>query len=176
MKQKILSISLLSLVLVLGSCAKIKELLSVKIDTDFTVNLPVAIPASLKSPEAAFISTNTFDPLSNEDLAAYKESINGFDLTGITGTVSNLSAEVTLTDVKLLVSTETQSTEWNYPSLLLANGTVVTFEDVASQWTKINSMLDEQKVVTVTLTGNSTQTGVTFDLAVKFAAKVTAGI
>jgi hypothetical protein len=173
MKKRTLVFSLLSLALILSSCQKIKDLTAIKIDADFTVNLPVTIPVPLlKSTASAFLSTNTFDPLNDEDLALYKDKIKGFELTGITGTVSELSADVTLTDCKLLVSTVSNSTEWNFKNLPLTNGTVITFDNTGSQWTKINEILGEQKEVTVTLSGTSSQSNVTFNLLVKLTTKV----
>jgi hypothetical protein len=164
---------LVALILLLGSCQKIKDILTVKVDADFSVNLPVTISSPLlKSTTGAFLSTNTFDPLSNEDIALYKDKIKGFEITGITGTVSDLSAEVTLTNVRLLIATTTNSAEWNFATITITNGTVITFDDTASQWAKINEILDEQKEVTVTFSGTSSQKNVTFNLLVKFTTKV----
>ncbi|MCX6226441.1 MAG: hypothetical protein NTV01_17110 [Bacteroidia bacterium] len=177
MKKRTIALSLLFTVLILSSCKKINDALTVKINTDFTVNLPVTSSSPvLKSPTAAFLSTATLDPLSNEDLAEYKDRINGFEVTGMTGTISNLSANVTLTDVKLKVSTPSKSTEWNFANLPLTNGSAVTFDNSASQWTKINEILGEQKEVTVTFSGNASQTNVTFNLQVTFTTVVTAKV
>ena len=118
MKKRIIAVSLLSVVLILSSCQKIKDLLTVKVKTDFTVNLPVTISSPLlKSTEAAFLSTNTLDPLSNADLASYKDKISGYAITGLSGTISELSADVTLTDAKLKVNTDSNSTEWNFTNV-----------------------------------------------------------
>jgi hypothetical protein len=177
MKKRFFAISLLSLVLILSSCQKIKDIFIVKVKTDFSVTLPVTISSSpLKSTTGTFLSTGTFDPLSNADLATYKDKIKGFDITGLTGTVTDLSAEVTLTDARLLVATDSNSTEWNNTNLTLTNGTVITFDNTSDQWAKINEILNEQKLITVTFSGNSTQTGVTFNLQVKFVAEVSAKV
>ena len=173
MKKRIIAVSLLSVVLILSSCQKIKDLLTVKVKTDFTVNLPVTISSPLfKSTEAAFLSTNTLDPLSNADLASYKDKISGYAITGLSGTISELSADVTLTDAKLKVNTDSNSTEWNFTNLHLTNGTVVTFDNTGGQWAKINEILGEQKIVTVIFSGNASQTNVTFNLLVTFSAEV----
>ncbi|MFA6127951.1 MAG: hypothetical protein WC699_11640 [Bacteroidales bacterium] len=177
MKKRILSISLLSFVLILSSCQKIKDLLTVKVDTDFTVNLPVTIGTSpLKSTLGTFNSTETFDPLSNADLATYKENIKGFDLNSMTGTVSELSEEVTLTDATLVVSTSLNSTQWHFTNLQITNGTVIQFDDAAGQWTKVNDILEEQTEITVNLSGTANKTNVTFTLAVTLGVQVSAKI
>jgi len=177
MKKRTIAVSLLSLVLILGSCQKIKDIFTVKVDADFTVNLPVTISSSLlKSTMGTFLSTNTLDPLNDEDLALYKDKIKGFELTGMTGTISELSADVTLTDARLLVATASNSTEWNFTNLAITNGTVVTFDNNAGQWAKIDEILGEQKEITVTFSGNSSQTNITFNLVVKFTTVVSAKI
>lgn len=177
MKKRTFAVSLLSLVLILSSCQKVKDALTVKVDAKFTVNLPVTTsPSPLKSTMEAFSSTNTFDPLNDEQLAAYKNRINGFDLTNMTGTISQLSADVTLNNAKLKVFTASNSTEWNFTNLHLTNGTVINFDNTAGQWAKINTILGEQKVITVTFSGDASQTNVTFTLEVLFGTKVTAKI
>jgi hypothetical protein len=177
MKKRIISLRFLSLVLILSSCQKIKDLLTVKVDTKFTVNVPVTIGASpLKSTMGTFNSTKTFDPLSNEDLAVYKEKIKGFDLTSMTGTVTLLSEDVTLTDATLVVSTAQNSAQWHFTNLQITNGTVIQFDDPSGQWTKINDILMEQKEITVVLSGTANKTNVTFTLVVDFGVKVSAGI
>lgn len=177
MKKRTIAVSFLSLVLILSSCQKIKDVLTVKVDAKFTVNLPVTTsPSPLKSTMEAFSSTDTFDPLNDEQLAKYKDRIKGFDLTDMTGTISELSADVTLNNAKLLVSTASNSTEWNFTNLLLTNGTIITFDNTAGQWDKINDILGEQKVITVTFSGDASQTNVTFTLEVQFGTKVSAKI
>jgi hypothetical protein len=172
MKQRTFAFSILSLALILSSCDKIKDLLSVKVNANFTVDLPVTIQEPLlKSTTATFLTTETFDPLSNEDLALYQDKIKGFEVTGIKGTISSISADVTLTNCKLLVTTATNSTEWNFTNLPLTNGTVITFDNTGSQWDKINEILGEQTEVTVTLSGDTSQTPVTFTLTVEFSTK-----
>jgi hypothetical protein len=172
MKKRIIAVSLLSLVLILSSCQKIKDLITKKVDAVFVVTLPVAITAPLlKSTSSAFLSTNTLDPLDDDDLASYKDKIKGFEVTGIEGIVSELSTDVTLTDVKLQVKTSANSAEWNFANLPLSNGTLITFDNTGGQFAKINAILDEQTIITVTLSGNSTQTGVTFNFLVKFTTE-----
>lgn len=177
MKKRTIAVSLLSLVLILSSCQKIKDILTTKIDADFSLSLPVEISSSpLKSTAGTFLSTSTLDPLSDEDLAQYKDKIKSFELTGLTGTISELSADVTLTNTRLLVNTDSNSAEWNFTNLPLTNGTVITFDNTTSQWAKINEILDEQKVITITFSGTSSQTGVTFNLEVEFVTVVSARI
>lgn len=177
MKKRILSVSLLAFVVLFGSCTKIKEVLTVKVDADFSVNLPVTIPELLlKSTTGAFTSTETLDPLSDEDLALYKDKIKGFEVTGMTGTISDLSADVTLTTATLLVNTAANSTQWTFTNLSLTNGSVIAFDNTSDQWTEINKILDEQTEITVTFSGNSSQNNVTFNLEVDFETKVSAKI
>jgi hypothetical protein len=94
----------------------------------------------------------------------------------MTGTLSELSTDVTLANATLLVATDSNSAEWNFTNLVLTNGTVITFDDTTSQWARINDILDEQKTITVTFSGTSNQTNVTFTLTVNLATKVTARI
>lgn len=177
MKKRTIAISFLSLVLILSSCQKIKDVFTVKVDADFSVALPVVIQEPLlKSTTVAFLATETMDPLSDDALADYKEKIKGFELTGMTGTINPISADVTLTNATLKISTATNSAEWNFTDLQLTNGTIVTFSNDDDQFTKVDAILNEQIPVTVTFSGNASQTNVTFTLTVKFITVVTAKI
>jgi len=174
MKKRTFALGLMVLTIALGGCQKIKDAFTVKLDADFTVTLPVTTTAPiLKSSTAEFLSTSTLDPLDDEDLALYKEKIKGFEVTGITGRISELSSDVNLTNVKLLVNTELNTTEWTFANLPISNGTVVIFDNTGGQWTKIDKILMEQKPVTVTLSGNADQPDVTFNIEVKFQTVVT---
>lgn len=177
MKKRLLSISILSIVLILSSCQKIKDVFTVKVDTSFSVNLPVNTGTSpLKSTDGVFSSTQTFDPLSNEDLATYKDKIKGFLVTDMFGTVTQLSEPVTLSDVTLEVSTGSVSTSWHMTNLELVEGTVVQFDNLSDQWTKLDEIMGAQTVITVVLSGTSNKSNVTFTFVVKFDTQVSAKI
>jgi len=177
MKKRTTLVGLLLLVLVLSSCDKISDLLAVKVDASFVVDMPVTIAEPLlKSTEAAFSTTEKFNPLDDEDLADYKEKIKGYELTGMTGTIRDLSASVTLANATLEVSTAANSATWTFTNLTLTNGTVVTFDNTTSQWAKINAIMDEQKEITVVFSGNSSQTNVTFTLELTFDTEVSTKI
>ncbi len=170
MNKRILTLSVVSLILILSSCQKIKDLLAVKVDANFSVDLPINIqsPELKSSAMGTFSSTNTFNPLSNADLADYKSKIQGFSLTSLDGTVSDLSANVTLTNAVLKISTATNSTQWTFTNLSLTNGTTVTFDNANGQFAKINTILEEQTSITVEFSGTADKKDVTFKLTVLF--------
>lgn len=173
MRNKTFTIGILALALVFGGCKKINEIFTKKVNTDFTVTLAVAIgSAPTNSGHPTFFSTNTLNPLDNEDIAPYLENINNIDVTGITGRVSELTADVNLSNVTLVVNTAVNSTQWTFANLPLTNGMVIPFDNTGGQWTKINQILNEQGPLMVTLTGTADKENVTFNIEVKFQSEV----
>jgi hypothetical protein len=165
------SIVLLTVLMIPGGCKKITEVLTTRIDAVLSISLPVTITASSTEPAGTFLATGTFDPLADEELAMY-EDIREFELTGLTGTASELIANAALKEVKLTVSAASLSAQWNFANLPFTNGIVITFDNTGSQWAIVNEMLNARTPVTVTFSGKSTQTGVSFNFLVKFKTVV----
>ncbi len=127
MKTKISFVLALVLILTAGSCQKIKDALTVKVDTEFKVDLPVVIGGDLLKSMGLypFSASETLDLASNETVQDYKNRIKGYDVTGVTGTISGLpaSTSITLATAKLTISSPGFTTqEWNFTNLAIANG------------------------------------------------------
>jgi len=165
------------LLLTAGSCNKIKDALTVKVDTEISVNLPITVGEPvLKTTLYPFSATETLDPEENETVQLYRERIRGYELTGVQGTVSGLNTEFILSGAVLSVTTPTQSAAWSIDNLNVTNGTVLTFDNADGQWTTINEMLDSGEILTITFSGNSDKPAVVYTLILLFKLTVTAGI
>jgi hypothetical protein len=177
MKSRIFFTLALILMITATSCQKIKDALTIKVDTEFQVTLPVTVGGELlKTAFYQFSSSETLDPAENETIQQYKDRIKGYELTGVTGTVSDLITTFTLADATLSVSTPSLSTEWSITDQVIENGTELTFSNDNGQWTTINSMLDSGEIITVTFSGHTDKPGIVYTLILLFKAQVEAGI
>ena len=173
MKKRIAFALALILMIAFTGCEKIKDTLTIKQNVEFTVNLPVTVGGEpLKTDFYPFSSTETLDPDENENIQQYKERIKSYELTGMTGTVSNLSTSLTMSDARLEVKTDNLSTEWTFTDLEISSGTQVTFGNDNSEWTQVNQMLESGDTITITFSGHTDQPGVVYTLILLFKADV----
>jgi len=181
MKTRISFALALILILTAGSCQKIKDALTIKVDTEFTVDLPVVIGGEpLKSIGLyPYSATETLDLESNETVQNYKDRIKGYEVTGVSGTISGLASDfsLTLATAKLTISSPDFTTqEWSFTNLVITNGTAITFDNEGDKWGTVNSMLYEGNEITITFSGTSNVPSVNFLLQLLIEVAVEAGI
>ena len=176
MKKTLFLLLIPAIIFSLGSCQKIKDSLTVDVPVEFDVELEVTTGSDLKSNPGEFNASETFDPAGSDELENYLEKIQGYTLTGMQGTVANLTEELTLINALLTVSTETQSVQWSFSNLIINNGSLVSLPNDSGQWTTISEMLIDMKIITVTFSGVADKPAVVWSLICHFEALVKAGI
>lgn len=181
MKTRISFALALILILTTGSCQKIKDALTMKVDAEITVDLPVTIGGEpLKSVGLyPFTTSETLDLESNETVQQYKDRIRGYEVTGVTGTISGLATDfsLTLATATLSISSPGFTTqEWSFTNLVITNGTSVTFDNEGDKWGTVNEMLFEGNEITVTFSGSSNVPSVNYTLRLLIEVAIEAGI
>ena len=171
----------LILILTAGSCQKIKDALTIKVDTEFTVDLPVVIGGEpLKSMGLyPFSVSETLDLENNETIQTYKDRIKGYELTGVTGTISGLASgfSLTLATARLTISSPGFTTqEWTFTNLVITNGTSITFDNEGDKWGTVDDMLFEGNEITLTFSGSSNVPSLNYTLRLLIEVAVEAGI
>ncbi|MBT3244425.1 MAG: hypothetical protein HN352_14845 [Bacteroidetes bacterium] len=169
----------LGVILLMGSvgCTDLGSLFSVKVETDFKIDVPVDVSAPLmKTGPFAFDATKVYDPLSNADLEEYKDQIGDIDLSAITGTIKDLSESTVLTETNLKVSGNGSEVSWDFDNVTLSNGTELSLPDEGTKYTTLSSILKSLEEVTVELSGNSSVNNVTYTLELKLSTTLTVGL
>ncbi len=178
MKTRNLLILLPVVALTLGSCAKIKEAMVVKQDVSFTISLPVTVNEPLKSTAAVINESKVFDPMEDATVASLAQKIQSFAMNSLTISVTAISdAPVTLNNANLAITASVDGEN------LVVNITMDgTYNDGDSKtigeddFAILESMLSALVPVTVTLTGNTDKSPVSFTLETILDTKVTVGI
>jgi hypothetical protein len=166
MKTRNLLILLPVLALTLGSCAKIKEALVVKQDVSFTISLPVTVNEPLKSTAAVINESKVFDPMEDATVASLAQKIQRFDMNSLTISVTAISdAPVTLNNANLAItaSVDGETLTVNIPM----DGTYNSgdYKTIGEEdFDILVSMLSALVPITVTLTGNTDKSPVSFTL------------
>ena len=167
---------LLSGLMLNTGCSKIKSLLDIKFDADYTVDLNVKIPApsSLKAVQSSFQGSATIDPTSNSDVSKYLNLIKSWKVTGLTGTFKNVSKEAVLQTGTISFSSDAGTATWNFTNVAIKNGGTFTMDNTNGQWGELDKILSAKKPFTVTFSGTTDKDDFTFTMSVKIQSTVTA--
>lgn len=174
-----------SVLLVAGltSCSQIRDLLTINVETEFNVTLPVSVDElSTKSTQSyPFSAETTFDPLTADELLDYTARISQIELTDIVATIQEVSEDFTLLNATLLISGEDADgnalqVEWTFTNVTITEGFVLTLTHAAGEFTTLSSILTGMGEVAVSFSGNSSVPGVTYEVLTQMFADVTVGL
>ncbi len=177
MKMKIFFAAvLLSGLLFTTGCQKIKSLLDVKFDANYTVDLNMTVPAagSIKSVQSAFEGSATIDPTTNSDVKKYLNLIKTWEVTGLTGTFKNVTKEAVLETCTLTFSSDAGTATWTKTNLPIKNGSSFTLDNSNGQWDELNKILSAKKKFTVTVSGKTDIDDFTFTMEIEVKSTITA--
>jgi len=158
-------------------CEKIKSLLDVKFDANYTVDMNVTIPpasGSVKDALSTFSGTATIDPTSNSDVAKYMNLIKAWNVTGLTGTFKNVSKEATLQNGILSFSSDAGTATWIFSNVAIQNDGTFTLDNTSGQWTELDKILSAKKSFTVTFSGTTDKDDFSFTMEIQITSQVTA--
>ncbi len=167
---------LLSGLLFSTGCQKIKSLLDVKFDANYTVDLNMKVPAagSIEGVQSAFESSATVDPTSNDDVKKYLNLIKSWHVTGLTGTFKKVSKEAVLQNGTLTFSSEAGTATWTFTNVPIKNGSSLTLDNAKGQWDALDKILGAKKKFTVTVSGKTDIDDFTFTMEIKVNSTITA--
>lgn len=156
----------------LSGCNKAKELLDVKFNTEFSVDLPVNVSGG-RSIDGSFFVEETIDPLADEEVEKYIDNIKSFEITEIKGIFHQVDPDFDLSGGLVKVSSDSKEASWSLPVQEITNGSVVTLDDQNGQWQTTNDILGEKQPFTVHFSG-TTSGEEDFVLQVIIKTKITA--
>ncbi len=170
------SVFLTVVILVTTSC-NLGDALSVKVDADFDIDLPVEVTGQeMKTGPFSFSSTKTIDLSKEPALVDYLDNVKSITLKELSTTISGLSKDVTLLQATLTITGGTHTASWSVSNKALKNGETLTGGNDNGQYDAISSMLTALGSVTVTFTGTSDVNNVVFTLKNALKTQIAAGL
>ncbi len=177
MKMKILFATiLLSGLLFSTGCEKIKSLLDVKFDANYTVDINMNVPASglEKTAQSSFEGSASIDPTTNSDVSKYLNLIKSWHVTGLTGTFKNVTKEAVLQSGTITFSSSAGSATWTFNNVPIKNGGTFTMDNTNGQWGEMDKILSAKKKFTVTVNGKTDIDDFSFTMSVEVKSTITA--
>ncbi len=178
MKMKMLFATiLLSGLMFSTGCEKVKSLLDVKFDANYTVNLNTTVPpasGTIKSIQSSFEGSATIDPTSNPDVSKYLNLIKSWTVNSITGTFNNVTKEAVLQTGVLTFSSDAGIATWTFTNVQIKNGGTVTIDNTNGQLDKLSTILSSKKPFTVNLAGTTDKDDFSFTLSLEINSTVVA--
>ena len=168
----------IAIVFILSGCESLSNLLVVKVDTDFVVDLPVDISAPLTKTDGPypFDVTETFKPTDEPDLADYVESITAIDLSTMTATIITVTEPFKLLTGTVSVSGNGESVSWSFTDESIDDGTTLSLANDAGQFDTISSMLSASGELAVSFSGTSNLFAIQFVMQTVLQTVVSADI
>ncbi len=157
-------------------CEKIKSLLDVTFNADYTVDIPVTVPASgsIEAVQGSFNGSATINPTDNSDVSKYLNLIKSWHVTKLTGTFKNVSKEAVLKSGTITFSSTADSASWTFTNVAIKNGGTFTLDNTDGQWTEFDKILSAKKPFTVAFSGTTDEDDFTFTLSVEILSTITA--
>ncbi len=178
MKMKMLFATILLSGLMLNTgCQKVKSLLDVKFNANYTVNLNMTVPpasGSVKNALSAFSGSASIDPTSNSEVSKYLHLIKSWTVNSITGTFNNVTKEAVLQNGTLTFSNDAGTATWTFTNVQIKNGGTVTIDNKNGQLDKLSTILSSKKPFTVKLAGTTNKDGFSFTLSLEINSTVIA--
>ena len=178
MKMKMLFATiLLSGLMFSTGCKKVKSLLDVQFDANYTVDLNMTIPpasGTTKSIQSAFQGSATINPTSNSEVAKYLNLIKTWHVTNLTGTFKNVTKEAVLQNGTITFSSDAGTATWNFTNVPIKNGGSFSLDNNNGQWTELDKILGAKKEFTVTVSGKTDIDDFSFTMSVKVESTITA--
>lgn len=162
----------------LSGCESVSNLFTVKVDTDFVVDIPVDIttPTLKMSGPYPFSVSKTFNPIEEPDIADYVDRIKEINLSSMTATVISTTAPFKLETGTLVVSGSVDSVTWTFTAQSIEDGSSLTLANDDGQFDTVSEILSETGDVTITFSGTSDIFGIGFVLQAILNSVVTAGL
>jgi hypothetical protein len=178
MKMKIFFATiLLSGILVNTGCQKVKSLLDVKFDANYTVNMDMTVPpasGTIKTVQSSFEGSASIDPTSNSEVQKYIHLIKSWHVTGLTGTFKNVTKEAVLESGTLTFSGDGHTATWTFKNVSIKNGGTFSMENTNGQWDELDQILSSKKKFNITIQGKTDIDDFSFRMSIEIKSTITA--
>ncbi len=178
MKMKMLFATILLSGLMFNTgCKKVKSLLDVTFDANYTVDMNMTIPpasGTIKSIQSSFEGNATVDPTSNSEVAKYLNLIKTWHIKNLTGTFKNVTKEAVLQNGTITFSSDAGTATWTFTNVSIKNGGSFSMDNNKGQWAELDKILSAKKEFTITVNGKTDIDDFSFTMSVKIESTITA--
>ena len=157
--------------LVFSGCNKVEEALDVTFDANYKTNLNVEVGPGRS---VTFYEKEEIDPASDPDVNKYWNKIKDFEVREITGTIIDISKNVTLETGTLSIYNNNRRAQWTFNNIPLTVGTSLTLDNAGGNWSTVSRILKDKQTFTVEVEGAVSDGDVKFTVLVTIKTKVTA--
>jgi hypothetical protein len=163
------------------SCDMIGELFGVDGETLLFGLMMISVDGSVKSTTGFdFYEVVVIDPLDDDDIEEYKESISQIEATNIVATVTSVNGENVIFEEGSSITVKgSEQVVWTLEEpWVLEVGDELTLEDVttSSAYKKVTEMLSDLEPLTIIAEGTCNQSGVSITLKVGIDVSYTASL
>ena len=168
--QNFLMIIILLASVLVTSCDKIEDAKEFEFDATFEGYMDVYVP-----PEKGAVP---FDAWASVDVTTHQQFMDNLDrieelnITSLTGTVDTITKDITLNWAILKAYSGDDTAKWEFYSLPITIGTVLTLGNADGQWNTINNIVLSGNGYTVELHGEASEGDVYWSLLIENTFKV----
>jgi hypothetical protein len=162
--------------IIFTGCKEASELVDVKFSADYETELNVTVVPSTgaRAVNGVFSVTETIDPSSDSDFAKYFDRIKGVDIEEVSGLILSVEPNITLSSTFISIYNDADTATWEYDSLPIIVGTVLTLDNDNGQLDAIELILLEKKPFTVAINGQADEDNAEFDVKLTINSTVLA--
>lgn len=158
--------------ILIAGCNKVKQLLDVKFDANFIVNL--AVEAEDYGLDGGFFSIEkVVDPLADEEVKKYIDNIKGLEVTGLSMIFKQVNPGFNLSEGIAKMSLDNWEVTWNLKDQLVTDGTEVALGNENGQWNMVNDIMNQKKEFLIIVSGKS-EPASSFVIQIDIKTKITA--
>ncbi len=178
MKMKMLFATILISGLMFSTgCEKIKSLLDVKFDANYTVDMNMTVPpasGSIKTVQSSFSGSAKINPTSNSDVSKYLNLIKSWHVNSLTGTFKNVTKEAVLQNGTLTFTADAGTATWTFSNVKIKNDGTFTLDNTNGQWDELDKIFSAKKEFNVQFSGTTDIDDFSFTLSMQINSTITA--
>lgn len=158
--------------IVFTGCNKVKGLLDINFDANFSVDMSVDALDS-GTGFGVFDVEETLDPLADEEVQKYIDNIKDWAVTDLKIKFSQVNPEFDLSECIASMFLDEKTVTWYIADQHVINGDEVNLGNEENQWSMVNEIIKQKKPFTITLSGKTTPAS-QFKVQLIFNSKITA--
>lgn len=153
-KTRTTYVLLLLIAITIAGCNKVKEILDIKFDADFTVDLSVE-SSNTGLDKSTFNVEKTVDPLEDETVQQYIDNIKGWEVLQLDIKFNQVYPDFYLSDGIVKIAGNGREVSWNLNDQDIIDGKVIALGNENGEWNMLNEIMNQKEPFIVYFSGNA---------------------
>jgi len=158
--------------LITVGCNKVKDLLDIKFDADFKIDMSVNTDDSGLG-FGYFNVEETVDPLSDEEVQKYIDNIKNWEIIDLKIKFNQVNPDFYMTEGIVKIYLDEKEVSWLLEDQQITPGSEFALGNEENQWNMVNEIINQKKPFKIKLTGKATPAS-NFNLQLMVNSKITA--